>query len=94
MSASLGTGKVHTTHHTAAVNLSHQKGVTLEQVRQFLGHKHARTTSDYLREKWMDELPDAAGLSQAASHQQRGHQVVDELARCMALNQEEEQRSW
>jgi len=53
----LGTGKVHTTRHTAAANLAHQKGATLEQVRQFLGHKNAKTTSDYLREKQSQENP-------------------------------------
>jgi integrase len=52
-----GTGRVHATRHTAAVNLSHQKGVTLEQVRQFLRHKNAKTTSDYLREKQSCENP-------------------------------------
>jgi hypothetical protein len=30
---------------------------TLEQVRQFLGHKNAKTTSDYLREKQSYENP-------------------------------------
>jgi len=48
---------VHATRHTAAVNLSHQKGVTPEQVRQFLRHKNAKTTSDYLREKQSCENP-------------------------------------
>jgi integrase len=51
----LGDGRVHVTRHTAAVTLAHQKDVTLEQVRKFLGHKNAKTTSDYLKEKQTSE---------------------------------------
>jgi integrase/recombinase XerD len=46
----LKTGKSHTTRHTAAVNMSKQKA-SLEQIRQFLGHSNAKTTSDYLEEQ-------------------------------------------
>ncbi len=46
----LGTSKSHTTRHTAAVNMSKQKA-SLEQIRQFLGHSNAKTTSDYLEEQ-------------------------------------------
>lgn len=46
----LGDSRVHVTRHTAAVNLKNA-GASLEQVRQFLGHSNAKTTSDYLEEQ-------------------------------------------
>ncbi len=63
----LGTGKVHATRHTAAVNMAHQ-GATLVQVQKFLGHKNAKTTSDYLEEQlgyenpFADEMEAAFGI--------------------------------
>ena len=58
------TGKVHTTRHTGAVNLAHA-GASLEQIRQFLGHKNAKTTSDYLEEQLGYENPYAQHMEAA-----------------------------
>jgi site-specific recombinase XerD len=57
-------GKVHTTRHTGAVNLAHA-GASLEQIRQFLGHKNAKTTSDYLEEQLGYENPYAQHMEAA-----------------------------
>lgn len=46
----LGSSKVHTTRHTAAVRM-HYAGARLSEIGRFLGHKNLKTTSDYMEEQ-------------------------------------------
>jgi len=46
----LGSSKVHTTRHTAAVRM-HHAGAKLAEIGRFLGHKNLKTTSDYMDEQ-------------------------------------------
>lgn len=63
----LGTSKVHVTRHTAALEMMNRKA-SLEEIRKFLGHKNAATTSIYLddmtayQNRLGDELEEAFGI--------------------------------
>lgn len=63
----LGTSKVHVTRHTAAFEMMNKKA-SLEEIRKFLGHKNAATTSIYLddmtgyQNRLGDELEEAFGI--------------------------------
>jgi integrase len=57
----LGSSKVHTTRHTAAVRM-HHAGAKLSEIGRFLGHKNLKTTSDYMDEQLTYENKYASDL--------------------------------
>lgn len=61
----LGSSKVHTTRHTAALKML-QSGASLEDIRKFLGHKNAATTAIYIETTLVDYAnPYATALEEA-----------------------------
>lgn len=60
----LGTSKVHTTRHSAAVQWS-KLGLPLQEISKRLGHSSLAITSAYLEEHLEDENPVGLQLEEA-----------------------------